>query len=125
MITREEALVQIERLNWLPKFPKQDAAMHLEELVKALRSSPSADIAARVIEEFAQGATECPLPVTIRRMVQSYAERSEPDQYQAWMKPPKCDRCKDGGFVVTQKPNGLTGAEPCSCRRGEIWEKRP
>ena len=122
MITTDEALQEINRLNWLPRFPDPDAVKHLAELVKALQSAPSLDIAKAAVDDFAQGAIVCPLPATIRRMVQQHVERSTVAYFdnlaaRPWYLPPVCSICKDTGFIVTTKPDGISGAEQCVCRK--------
>ncbi len=122
MITTDEALQEINRLNWLPKFPAADAVKHLAELTKALQAAPSLEIATAVIDEFAQGAIVCPLPATIRRMVQAHVEHKTVAYFdnlaaRPWHLPPVCSICRDVGFVVIERPDGLSGAEQCVCRK--------
>lgn len=112
-MNREFAKGQVRRMGQLKGFPKEipEAA---SELVDALTTAPTEEIAKDVISSFMDGATSetpCPFPSDIRGAVTARLDEFRYD--------PECPRkCRDGWIIVER--GGLSGAERCTC-----WSRRP
>lgn len=111
-IKREFAKHQITRMGQLNGFPK-DFPAAVAELVDALLTAPTEEIAKDVVSSFMEGAnaeTRCPFPSDIRGAVTARLEEFRPD--------PACPKCQDGWIIVER--GGMSGAEKCDC-----WARRP
>lgn len=114
---------QILRMAQMNRFPKTEVEA-LGELVDALMTAPSEDIARAVItEDFleeATGDTFCPMPAEIKSKILARLEDFRKD--------PDCPKCDDSGHLIFYDKEGLSYAERCTCwaRRPErVYRKRP
>jgi hypothetical protein len=85
-VTDKQAKTQLERLTRLAHFPTALAA--IEELLDAIKSAGTGEVAAVVVSQFLDNAdenTKCPLPAQFRRAVY--------DTANAEQKKPRCRSC--------------------------------
>ncbi len=127
MISFEFALEQLHRmmqLDFPPTTPEQSA-----EVVNALRSADTNEIAVRVIDDIMSDRTEFPKPAEIRRLMWECSERKEALDKPEWagteapvVKEKNGYRC---GFVC--QGWGTVGQRPhvkfCTCDHAEYLKK--
>ena len=72
MIDKTQAIQQLERLSGLDFFPKEKPAK--KELVLALQSAITEDIAAQFVSDWLAESNTCPKPAEIRRAINAAAD---------------------------------------------------
>jgi hypothetical protein len=93
MIDRRIAQAQTSRMEGLPYFPKEDAA--ISEIVDALETCDSESHCVGVVSEFAQWGEKCPTPSQIHAAIISSRPTKDPE----WAKtPPPKQKCECGGW---------------------------
>ncbi len=110
---RDFARKQIFRMAQLGGFPEKYVEA-VGELIDALMTAPSEEMARAVISsvmESATGETRCPFPADIRSSITARLEPFRPD--------PLCAKCGGIGDVVVQRGE-FSGSYRCSC-----WARRP
>lgn len=110
---REAARKQIMRMGQMNRFPKE-IPESVGELVDALMTAPTEEIAKAIVSDYMASATAdtlCPMPSAIRADVESRLDPKRPD--------PDCLKCHGIGQIIVER-NGTTGASGCDC-----WARRP
>ena len=95
MIEAKIAQKEISRLAQLERFPV-DHNEALKELIKALQTSATKEIAAATIDDFIadQSTRKCPLPADIRATIARLSEK-ETERRRG------CAACRGTGFIVS------------------------
>ena len=108
MIDRETAKTLTRKLSVLPRFPREPEA--LGQLVDAIASADDPAHAERVVTNFAQRGSTCPLPYDVRRMLHETKSSTQSNN---------CSACSGTGWV-SEKRGGYECARECSCRSSRI-----
>ena len=122
MISKELAKEQITRLAGLRKFPHGEPAA-IRELLLALQTSATDEIARATVDNFVTYHTECPVPSLIRAEAwrRNQLLTPDPDPEQQWGPRPKlCRDCRGWG-TKGEPPNAVF----CSCPDGVAFRTVP